>query len=135
MYSEQNGARHEIHKNTLVMHVAFHSSRGYCTLMVLTSKGPGLFQLLLRLVIKSGYSTTLKKQMFLLKMKSHFHHHKAFKSWSHMKHSRNFSSHSLPLFCPYENVVKRICPCPGLVILYVVTGIQNHQNFFILFLW
>lgn len=117
------------------MHVAFHSSRGYCTLMVLNLKGPGLFQLQLRLVKR--YSTTLKKQMFLVKMKSHFHHHKAFKSWSHTQHSGNFSSHPFPVFSPYENVVKEICPCPGLVVFrnsesqkypYVVTGIRIVKN-------
>lgn len=71
-------ARHRIHSNSVGMHVAFHSSRGYdCTLMVLSLKGPGFSQLLLRLVKKSEHSTALKKQMFVLKMKSHFHHRKS----------------------------------------------------------
>lgn len=57
------------------MHVAFHSSRGYdCTLMVLSLKGPGFSQLLLRLVKKPERATALKKQVFVVTMKSHFHH-------------------------------------------------------------
>lgn len=122
------------------MRVAFHSSRGYCTLMVWTLKGPGLFQLVLRLVLKSEYSSTLKKQMFLLEQKSYFHHHKAFTCclpysiqeispptfflyFPHMKMWWRKSSLSWFGDSLHGNRNSELLKC-----LYVVTGIRTVKN-------